>query len=635
MTGLVTRLQAARRVATELSSSGGPAAALIAAAEPFYYLGALGPALGDFVPSEEPEAFGDPGRTPYFTLWIRVLEIAVGNPDRGLPGIVPTLAGFRSILDRMGSAVATEDLGELKAIRDSGALDGIDDLATDLGVILTFFSDPAELSALGQLMGTASRPLINDPLNSIPETLWTGRDFLTWKRTGKFATALMRAAGDDRQRAYALGWQVSYATQLSMSGYVISAVGSVYRTHWWRHRWVSNFIDSWVWGFYDQDGLPAGQPADGPFSSRRAPCDARLHEWIDVTGGGWNFEEVARDMARGRPLPPMLPDDFTAFWMQAFTDAYGDVLPPLFTPERLQTAYAALGTVLWFQTSGEVIGCNPLPGPPPAACSGAGAAPPPWVDPTQTNPATGAPFEPPVPQPENDPDIAKIISGLILALLGIAAAIFGGAAIGIAAIAGGLALIVDGVVEPDWDKLTCDLYWIDIYLFNGLEALHRLTLFGGVQHPYGRDLDIDEIMLAFGDAELPFASGPAVIRSHGIEALRQPWNGLISTWANRPVEPVETPVHRVFSFGAGLWPNLVFDDEATNPRLRDLRDAPPWPGGFEERSFGPAVQNALVLIGELPDELPDWNLDGDRGLGRLTWTLAAPYAVPVNIVQEP
>ncbi|MGB6231360.1 MAG: hypothetical protein WBF53_14680, partial [Litorimonas sp.] len=353
MTGLATRLQVARRVATDLAATGGPGAGIVAAAEPYYYLGALGAALGDFVPSEQPEAFGDPGRTAYFALWVRVLEIAVGNPDRGLPGIVPTLAGFRDVLDAVGRAVADKDVGALKDIQESGQLDEIDDLAVDLGTILTFFSEPAELAALGELMGTASRPVINDEVNAVPEALWTGRDFLSWKRTGDFATALMEAAGDDAQRAYALGWQVNYATQVSMSGFVTSAVGSVYRTHWWRHRWVSNFVDTWIWGFYDADGQPAGNPPEGPFEGWRSPCDAMLHEWIDVTGGARDYAAIARDMARDRPLPAMLPENFTAFWMQAFEDTYGAVVPPLFTPARLQTAYAALGTVLWFQTSGK------------------------------------------------------------------------------------------------------------------------------------------------------------------------------------------------------------------------------------------------------------------------------------------
>jgi hypothetical protein len=633
MSGLVSRLNCARRVAVELAAAGSPAAATIRGNEPFYFLGALGPALGDFVPHEVPEALGDPGRTPYFAAWVKILEIAVGNPDKGLPGVVPTLAGFNQILGAVRQAVEDQDLGALTNIRDSGDLDRIEDLSNDLGLILTYFSDVSQLTSFGQLMGSASRPVINDPLNLVPESLWTGRDYLTWKKTGKFATALMREATDDQQRAYAIGWQVAYATQLSMSGYVTSAVGSVYRTHWWRHRWVCNFIDSWVWGFYNADGRDDGKPEAGPFAAWRPLCNARLHTWIDVTGGGWDFESVASDMARNRPLPDMLPASFTAFWVRAFGRAYGTVTPPLFTERRLQVAYAALGTVLWFQTSGVVIGCNPLPGAPPAACNG--GTPPDWIDPTQTNPATGGPFEPPAPNAEHQPDVAKIVSGIILAILGIAAAAFGGFLVGAAAIAGGVALIVDGVMQANWDELTCDLYWIDVYLFNGLEALHRLTVFGGLQHPYPRDLDVDELILAFNGASLPFASGPAVIRSRAIESLRQPWGGTISTWAGYPTEPVETPVFPVFPFGRPQWPNLVIDDDGANPQSTDiLGPAPPWPGGNIDRSFGPAVQNAIHILKSDPRDLPDWNLDGDRGAGWLTWEFATPYAVPVAAVPE-
>lgn len=635
MAGLATRLLCARRVAAELMASNSPAAAIIKNHESFYYLGALGPAIGDFVPSEKPQGFGSLARTPYLTLWIRILEIAVGNDAKGLPGVVPTLRGFQDVLSAVQNAVDHKSVGELKDIKDSGDLDKIDGLSTDLGTILTYFSDLSRLVELGQLMGMASRPVIDDPNNLIPEALWTGRDWLSWKGTGEFASALMDAATNDSHRAYALGWQVSYATLLSTSSYVTSAVGSVYRTHWWRHRWVSNFIDAWVWGFYDADGRPRGAPVAGPFAPWRSLCNGKLHSWIDMTNGGWDYEAVARAMAAEQTLPEMLPADFAGFWMDAFTQAYGTVTPQLFSEARLQQAYAALGTVLWFQTSGSVIGCNPIPGGPPDSC-GASAAPPEWVDPTVTNPATGAPFQPPVPEAESDPDIAKIISGIILALLGIAAIIFGGYLVGAAALAGGIALIVDGAMQPDWDKLNCDLYWLSVYLHNGLETLHRLTVFGGVQHPYSRDLDVDQLMLAFNGSQLPFTSGPAVIRSRGIDSLRQPWGGVVSTWGSYPTDPTETPVFRVLPFGAGLWPNLAFDDIGVNPQVADLRLAPdPWPVGSTKGSFGPGVQNALRVINQPVGTLPNWNLDGDRGLGWLTWTLKAPYSVPVDAIPEP
>lgn len=637
MSGLATRLLAAKRVASELVAMGSPLSAVIKGNEGWYYFGALGPALGDFIPSEKPEAFGDPGRTPYFSLWVQILKIAVGDSSVGLPGVVPTLRTFREVLDKTKAAVAAQDEGELKDLRDSGKLDSVEDAGNDLGKILEYFRDIERLLQLGTLMGSASRPKINDENQVIPEQLWTGRDWLHWKGTGKFAAELLKKAeesGAAHLKAYALGWQVSFATLLCSSGFINSAVGSSYRTHWWRHRWVCNFIDTWIWGFYDKQGKSRGADPSGPYKEWASLCDADLHKWIDVTGGALNYTDMASTMATDGTLPKPLSADFTDYWLGAWKEAYGQVMPALFTADRLQTAYAALNIVLWFQTSGAVIGCNTYPGDPPKAC-GSDPKPPDWIDPTQTNPMTGEPFQPPIPQPENDPDVAKIISGVVLALLGLGALYFGGSAVGAGALAGGIALIADGAVEPDWNKLECDLYWIDIYLHSGLVALHNLTVFGGVQHPYPADLDVDELMLAFGDSALPFASGPAVVRSRDIEGMRKPWSGIVSTWAHYPTESLEHPLTDVWNMRRDMWPSTFFDDLTKNPVAFDLRNSPGiWPGGIKD-NFGPAVQNALTLLLNPPDSLPNWNLDGDRGRGWLTWKLTSPYTTPVTPSQEP
>jgi hypothetical protein len=577
--------------------------------------------------------FGDPGRTPYWSVWKEVLTIGVGNEAIGLPGLVPVLRVFRSLLDQVSALVAAQDLDGLKALSESGELDAIDQASADLGIILQTFSEPDRLVALGELMGTRSRPALVDPSNLIPEALWTGRDWLHWKQTGEFATELRaraEAAGDDAARAYALGWQVAYATLMCTSGFVNSAVGSCYRTHWWRHRWVSNFIDTWVWGFYGAGAAMAGDTPNPPFADWPGLCDAKLHTMVDVTGGA-DFEGMALAMAAENELPSLLPAAFTDVWLDAFGAAYGAVTPPLFTAEGLQRGYAALLAVLWFQTSGEVIGCNPDPGPPPDACGD--RSEPNWTDPTAINPTTGQPFQPEQPTPEGDPDEAEIVSGVILALLGLGLLFFGGGAAGAAALAGGIALIVDGAMEVDWDDLECDVYWIEVYLHNGLTALHTLAVLGAAQHPYPRDLAVDQLVLKFGDNQLPYTSGAAVCKSQALRALHTPWSGLISTWTSPPSEPVELPYSDVWRL-SDEWPSIVIDDAAGNPATASIRNSPgAWPGGIEG-SFGPAVQGALSLVQDPPATLPNWNLDGDRARGMLTWELAAPYTNPVAPVPE-
>ena len=107
------------------------------------------------------------------------------------------------------------------------------------------------------------------------------------------------------------------------------------------------------------------------------------------------------------------------------------------------------------------------------------------------------------------------------------------------------------------------------------------------------------------------------------------WNGSILDWAAAPTTTaVEAPVE--FLWSGDYWPSAIVDDEATNPVLASIVAAPAAFDAGVEGSFGPAIQNALRLITDPPGAIPNWNLDGDRGHGWLTWELDAPYAVPVN-----
>ena len=304
-------------------------------------------------------------------------------------------------------------------------------------------------------------PVIDNVQHHSPPNLWSGRDYLHWKRTGDFAARLLTDAehsGDDRFLAYALGWQVAFASLLSGSGFVALIVGSVYRTHWWRTRWIANFVDTWCWGFYQRDPATA---ADA-YGSWPSLCRSGLHRAIEVAEG-LDPETVARAVVAEEALPTALPEEFTDYWVRAWQGAYGPgdltVNGPqaLFTADRLQAAYLMTWLVLWFQTSGDMIGCNPVPGAPPAAC-GSSPTPPNWVDPTVTNPVTGDRSGPEGPHPNLDPDVDEIICGLLLALAGIIATALGAAAIGAAAIKKGIEDAIDGIAQLNWDELECQLH---------------------------------------------------------------------------------------------------------------------------------------------------------------------------------
>jgi hypothetical protein len=354
-------------------------------------------------------------------------------------------------------------------------------------------------------------------------------------------------------------------------------------------------------------------------------------------------ETIAGFVVAEQPLPKVLPADFVTFWLNTWNIVYSSPESPLFTESRLQTGYVMTWLVLWFQTSGDVVGCNVPPSPNPPDTCGDNRGPPNWIDPTKLNPAdcadpndqtTCRPFQPQEPTPKHDPSVGEVICGIILTVAGVVATFLGGALVGIPAIIGGIALMVDGETELNWDEVDCQLYWLDVYMFNALSALHKLTVLAGVQHPNPADLSQMQETLTFG-AGLPisYPSAGAMVKSAGLEKLLIPWPCGLLDWTQYPNGTAETPIARVWPF-AGWWPNAVIDDEGTNPPNADITKEPASYDAGVQGSFGPSVQAALRLILNPPTSLPDWNLDGDRGLGWLTWELKTPYSLPLQTVAE-
>ena len=658
MPGLATRLIVADQVLAQLEAQN------VAVDRPWFMFGALGPAIGDFV-----SAGGQAAPTPYLALWQQVLNLAVGTSNTGL---IPTLQQLQTLLSNVESLVNSEDFEGLRALQSSGALNTITTLITQLTNAINLFRSPGQLDSLGSLIGTG--PLINNRGNQFPPVTWTGREWLHWKRPGDFASRLLsdaQASGNSRFISYALGWQVAYATLVCGSDFVNSLVGSCYRSYWWRFRWISNFVDAWLWGFYNshatlgEDGNPVfpGVPlGETNYASWPSLCNASLHEWIDVTGGAlegitaanavvknFNNNSVPLFTSGGTTglLSQPLPEDFVDFWMKAWNNTYSS--SPLFTPAGLQTGYLMTWLVLWFQTSGQVIGCLPStsPAPPSASCDGSEYS----LQKTAATPGQGSPFQL-EPTPERDPDTATSVCGWITAILW---AIFGGinpvAAFG--SIDGGVKDVIWGQSQLNWGLLQCQMYWINVFMYNALSDLHKVAVLAGLQHPYASDLDISSsTSLAFGPWALSYLSSASTCRSsRPLRSMLQPWDGrlfpsltppLTATWTDYPKNGApETPPTSTPPWEPGRrfqWPSAIVNDAERNPgNPASILNAPAaYNSGIPgtPASFGPAVPSALAIINAGSPVLPNWNLDGDRSLGWLTWQFVGPYSVPVKTKAE-
>jgi hypothetical protein len=461
---------------------------------------------------------------------------------------------------------------------------------------------------------------------------------LYWKKPGDFAKALLQRAqqsGDPRLLAYAYGYLTSYATNVVGSPFMNSVIGGPYRTQWWRHRWISNYIDAWVYGAYKAGATMTGDTPVPPYAEWSSLCDAGLHNRISLAP--IDPQDVMTRVWNGQPLPSALPDDFCQYWFGAFTDAYGS-LPPGYpvTPASLNGAYLMTWMVLWFQTSGEVLGCNPSPPMnPPENCGSA----PSWADPTVPGDSGGG-SSPPSPEVEVDGSVGAVVSGAILAIIGALLLLTPAWPLGATMIVGGSTLIIEGMPEADWSKLRCDLFWYRLYLYNGLNALHEIMTLGGVGHPYGPELANDETVLSLLGTEYKFDSGKATVKSDPTKRFPAAcWDGAISTWTQRPtsLEMVQT-----IGYLASAYPTFFVNDDTANPLSNgDVKtDDGAWPvrlrpGTELPVQFGNAVANAVDLFQHLDVTLPNWNLDADRGLAYLTWQFKNGIASdPVDIEPE-
>jgi hypothetical protein len=241
------------------------------------------------------------------------------------------------------------------------------------------------------------------------------------------------------------------------------------------------------------------------------------------------------------------------------------------------------------------------------------------------------------------------------------------------AIAAGIVLIVasveliDDATDPDWTKLRCHAGWVQAFLARLENAMRDLLSAAGLAPPFAVQLAHNEIQFATWNGRIvpPFAA-LNTCRSPSASEEDYPasvWQSTPTTsdWTLYPSEPLETPGQVSYSEGS-WWPRHAVDGfsfvdrgPTVVPRYPSSQDNPlataagrpsvldagEWErrmtraeqGGTPQGSFGNAVDVSLAFIHEPADEMLNWDLDGDRGLGWPTW-LHRPGGTPGTVVRE-
>ncbi|MEU4769139.1 hypothetical protein AB0H12_38435 [Actinosynnema sp. NPDC023794] len=645
MPGIATHFTVLDLTLERLTASGDPQLTAIADAinaEPAYAnLGVIGPAIADFMPNGRVEGDISADPNPYAFVWKQIFGLLGGDesrfPGSGL-GLHAVLVRMRRILDELSAVAEAEDCDRLEDIRDGNvpgvSLADIETTAKDFAKIINVL-DPTSSPLIAEIASTITgrlKPAVTTaaPADPVPPAeAWHARDFLHWRRTGAFIDALLDQAntsGDNRLLAYAYGYLIGYSANVCGSPFVNSCVGGPHRTQWWRRRFTNNFIDTWVHGRYAQSPRPDPDDAPTPpYQQWPSLCSANLQQRIELQP--MDPGALLVDVKQNRDLPSgVLPDDFAQSWLAAFEAAHPAPRPPGLAAEQLNGAYQMTWLMLWFQTSGEIVGCNfAAPMAPPDDC---GAAPG-ELDPFVPAPG-GGPSLPPAFDDDLE-DTAAVVCGIILAIMGGLALAAGSLVAGGASIAGAAALLdCSNVVE--WQKLRCQLFWYRTYLYNGLKGMNELLALVGFGYPYPEMLAEDEIV-SDTLAGLPFESGRNLVKSRGRKQQfpSKPWDGGLLTFNQRPTSAnpgFETP--ETIAYLSQVYPSFFIDDDMNNPLSNgDVATEGAFPARLNAQGdptqFGNAVANAVDLLSRLGDERPGWNLDADRSLAHLTWELTGGY----------
>lgn len=643
----------------------------------FAYLGALGPLLRDYTPLE-PAEFEDWEETAELqtkveadgigaldadelrrlvTLHRRALMVGYAQLFRQVQVQWPLLAGAYALLDELDEIAEAEDLLALNAKQDDiAALSDALETEDDQGEEPFAFGEERELL---DRLNVLFRPFLqSEPtpeaieddgpeaaaavtfLQTLPPT-WRESELMRWRGAGDFAQALLANAGDDdRLRAYAYGYMAHVATAVAAQPFLNAIVGGPYRTHWWRQRLVSNFVDTWVHGYYVAPATMTGDTPEPPYEDWPELCAASLHEKIDLGHGieGMSLvDAVLGTDVDGNAVPEPSSDDLDAlanFLSETAQEVYGEFgqLPFVqfdiahdFSAQAFRRAYLGLSAVLWLQTSGEGPVCaRGLTLEPPDACY---ENPPSWVTEFEGSP-----------QPSKHK--GTLAGAIILAILAILSLLSGGLAAGVAALgaAAGTAVVSSNIF---WDELRCTLYWTR-YMVRAIELKTAEFLVETTLTP-------PTVVRLGGFGDVSGTPGPArgaegrpLVRTTVPDALYprqvdrgpqdQPPLAPDIFYRSYPINAqAEEPVQAIWpSIGANRYPSFALEGEGLwilqNGGIMAPGSFPSATGSAgEPLFFGNAVANAVQVLQADAAGLANYNLDADRGYGWLAWTTSSPH----------
>lgn len=436
---------------------------------------------------------------------------------------------------------------------------------------------------------------------------WYWFDFLHYRRTGEFCTSMWNNAKTDKDlRRYCLGYASHIAVDVVGHPFVNTIVGGPYRVHWHRHKLVENWIDAYARNHY-------------PDSRRTKRCLQLQPDDVyvpDAISGSLYYRLL--EFPNGT-LPQKLAD----LIVTAMDEVY--VTPPAANPTPM-TAGDLDDTyrlwLEWFRRATTVLDARkPIPVPPPGTAAIT----------LVTDFVNGFP---PFPGASGPPSGGFSPAAILAALAAFAQWVADSVSYTTNWAANHAHDIVTLPVTAGHELTKWLLYQVQKGLWEVYDNVRFALVLGGYIFPEQRDLAKAPWGMALtrsGPVHPRWNLYPRKQEAHGLTGPME--HHLI--YPNEPselpyAEPMPEPFHTQppEAFITDSWPyDPVIEMlwQCTDPygptdAFTHTVDSMTW----NTAQFGSALSFSARLIAQRMNNMPNFNLDGDRGYGWKTWRAVKP-----------
>jgi hypothetical protein len=460
-----------------------------------------------------------------------------------------------------------------------------------------------------------------------PENDWYWFDFLHYRRTGTFASNMWANTGGDVDlQQYVLGYVSHIATDVVGHPYVNAITGGPYRTHWHRHKLVENWIDAYARNRYGDS-----------YALKQCLKLTSQDVYVPDAISGSYYSRLTE--FPGKKLPGKLAELLSDTMRQTYSDI---THPEFLDPDDLDSTYRLW--LLWFEHATSIGDAQkPTPVPPPGSATA-----------SLINDYVSG-------MPSLSGGGGGGGGGGGFSILDLFAALFAFVKWLVEVLAYTLTWIITHAIDiltlPLTEALAMVkwlLYQVQKGIWEIYDNLRFMLVLGGYVFPEPRDLAKNPWGLALlntahvhltGGVGAAFNQFPRKQESHGNFGPAEHhllYQGTLQEQDH--AEPAPLPFHNAFpevfiSQGHPYSPSIEQLYDCVEPYGSSAKathhiDQNTW----HTAQLGSAMAFSARLMGQRLTDLPNFNLDGDRGYAWKTWRAEKPSSietdnpVPVNYI---